>query len=120
MNNKLERIEYANVVNNLLHLYDIIERLLSRDTNINLYGNTGNYIVKPTNNQQCPIILSQNCDVKYYVDGNGNHRVILYKIMMLSEIANKYPYACSDDYDLTFEGFEDVQKKYWLNARFVC
>lgn len=71
---------------------------------------------KPIHEQELPIILSQLNNGKYIVDGNGNHRVILYKIMMLSEIASKYPYANDENYDLECMTFNDVRKKYWLNA----
>ena len=67
--------------------------------------------------QSPPIILSRNNDGTYYVDGNGNHRVLSYKIMMLAEIASKYDLVYSDDYDLSYKGFTDVTKKYWLYAR---
>ena len=63
------------------------------------------------------IVLSRNTDGTYYVDGNGNHRVLSYKIMMLAEIASKYDWVYSDDYGLTYKGFTDVTKKYWLYAR---
>ncbi len=71
---------------------------------------------KPVHEQEIPIILSQLNNGKFIVDGNGNHRVILYKIMMLSEIASKYPYANDENYDLECITFNDVRKKYWLNA----
>ena len=71
---------------------------------------------KPVNDQPVPIRLSRLDDGRYYVDGNGNHRVVLYKIMMLAEIASTYEWARSDDYDLNYIGFEDITKKYWLNA----
>lgn len=71
---------------------------------------------KPIYQQELPIILSRLDNGKYIVDGNGNHRVILYKIMMLSEIASKYPYSNDDDYDLECIKFHDIRKKYWLNA----
>lgn len=67
--------------------------------------------------QKIPIILSYNAHGNYYwVDGNGNHRVILYKMMMLAEIAEKYEWARSDGYDINYMGFHDVRKKYWLKA----
>ena len=71
----------------------------------------------PVYKYEVPIVLSQNDNGNYFVDCSGNHRVILYKIMMLSEIATTYSYACSDDYDLSYMGFEDIRKKYWLNAK---
>lgn len=67
--------------------------------------------------QQCPIILSKNRDNSFYVDGNGNHRVLTYKIMMLAEIAQKYEWIYHDDYDLSYKGFHKISKKYWLYAR---
>ena len=51
------------------------------------------------------------------MDGNGNHRILVYKIMLLAEIAQKYPWVYSEDYDLAFKGFDDVTKKYWLYAQ---
>ena len=71
---------------------------------------------KPVHNQKLPIKLSRLENGKCIIDGNGNHRIILYKIMMLSEIASKYPYANDDDYDLGCRIFNDIRKKYWLNA----
>ena len=72
---------------------------------------------KPISNQSCPIMLAYDPEVgKYWVDRNGNHRVIFYKIMMLAEIAEKYEWPCSENFDLSFNGFNDVAKRYWLNA----
>ena len=71
---------------------------------------------KPAYDQVDTVILSRLNNGKYYVDGNGNHRIVLYKIMMLAEIASAYPYACSDDYDFSYWAFSDIRKKYWLNA----
>ena len=53
---------------------------------------------------------------KYVVTYNGNHRVIMYKLMMLAEIAQNYEWACSDTYDLDYLGFQDIRKKYWILA----
>ena len=63
------------------------------------------YMLKrPVFKQRCPIALSYDEETgKYWVDGNGNHRVIFYKIMMLSEIAEKYEWSRSEDYDLEYE-----------------
>lgn len=69
--------------------------------------------------QECPIILSRNSDNTFYVDGNGNHRVLAYKIMMLAEIAQKYEWVYEDYYDLSFKGFDDITKKYWLYAQII-
>lgn len=66
--------------------------------------------------QKCPVILSRNLDNTFYVNGNGNHRVLSYKIMMLAEIAQNYKWVYEDDYDMTFNGFDDITKKYWLYA----
>lgn len=66
--------------------------------------------------QECPIVLTKNHNNQYFVDCNGNHRVIMYKIMMLAEIANKYEWARSDSYNLNYKGFNDIRKKYWLKA----
>lgn len=71
---------------------------------------------KPVYEQAAPVKLSRFEDGKYFVDGNGNHRIILYKMMMLADIAANYPYANDDDYDCSFMGFNDIRKKYWLNA----
>jgi hypothetical protein len=72
---------------------------------------------KPVNKQNVPVVLSRNSQGSYFVDGNGNHRIILYKIMLLTEIANKNPCVYSEDYDLNYRGFEDIRKKYWINAK---
>nr|WP_326184533.1 hypothetical protein [uncultured Oscillibacter sp.] len=76
------------------------------------------YMLKrPARQQPCPIKLSYDKDSNtYWVDGNGNHRVILYKIMMLAEIAEKYEWACSEDYDIHYNGFSDIRNRYWLYA----
>ena len=71
----------------------------------------------PVDSQSCPIKLSKmGTEDRYWVDGNGNHRIILYKIIMLAEIAEKYEWARSDDYDINYMGFTDIRKKYWLKA----
>ena len=69
--------------------------------------------------QNCPIILSRNLDNTFYVNGNGNHRVLSYKIMMLAEIAQKYNWVYEEDYDLSFQGFDEIAKKYWLYAHIM-
>jgi hypothetical protein len=71
---------------------------------------------KPVCKQDVPVVLSHLENGKYYIDCSGNHRIILYKIMMLAEIAASYPYAGADYYDLNYRGFNDIRKKYWLNA----
>ncbi len=71
----------------------------------------------PVDSQSCPIKLSKmGTEDRYWVDGNGNHRIILYKIIMLAEIAEKYEWARSDDYDINYMGFTDIRKKYWVKA----
>jgi len=72
---------------------------------------------KSVNEQDAPIILSRLDNGKYFVDGNGNHRIVLYKIMMLAEIAYNYSYAYDEDYDFSYWPFDDIGKKYWLNAK---
>lgn len=67
--------------------------------------------------QETPIILAENPDGTYFVDGNGNHRIIFYKMMMLSEIALQYPYAYEQNFNFNRELFKDIKKKYWLNAK---
>ena len=69
--------------------------------------------------QKCPIMLSRNSDNSFYVNGNGNHRFITYKIMMLADIAGKYEWVYDDDYDLSFNDFNEVTKKYWLYAHIL-
>ena len=68
---------------------------------------------KPIYNQDVPIILSRNKDGKYFVDGNGNHRIILYKIMMLAEIASQYS---NDSFYFPKKSLANIQKKYWIYA----
>ena len=67
-------------------------------------------------NQELFVTVSRNPDGTFFVDGNGNHRILAYKILMLSEIAKKYPWVYQDDYELSFKGFTDITKKYWLYA----
>ncbi len=69
---------------------------------------------KPIVDQELPIILSKREDEKYYVDGNGNHRVIFFKMMMLAEIIEKYSDSEIDDYRY---GFKEVREKYFLMAK---
>lgn len=71
---------------------------------------------QPVYKQAAPVTLSRLDNDKFFVNSNGNHRVILYKMMMLSEIALLYPYAYDDDFDFGCAGFDDIKKKYWLNA----
>lgn len=66
--------------------------------------------------QSRPIELSENEDGTFYVEGNGNHRVIFYKMMMLSEIALNYQLAFEKNFNFKRELFKDIKKKYWLNA----
>jgi len=39
------------------------------------------------------------------------------EIMMLAEIAYNYSYAYDEDYDFSYWPFDDIGKKYWLNAK---
>lgn len=67
--------------------------------------------------QSIPVRLTQlPSSGKYVITHNGNHRIILYKLMMLSEIAQTYEWSCSDTYDLDYLGFDDIRKKYWVLA----
>lgn len=70
----------------------------------------------PVEKQPIPIYLSQSAKDCYYVDGQGNHRVIFYKMMLLSEIASKYKYVLNQGYAFNKDLFKDICKKYWLNA----
>lgn len=76
------------------------------------------YMLKrPIFEQRCPIALSYDAETgKYWVDGNGNHRVIFYKMMMLSEIAEKYKWPRTEGFDFSYACFQDITKRYWLNA----
>ncbi|MBK5253357.1 MAG: hypothetical protein JJE03_02610 [Peptostreptococcaceae bacterium] len=65
------------------------------------------------------IKLSRLENGKYFVDGNGNHRVILYKMMMLAEIAKTDSHINLNNYSMNFRRIEKIRKKYWLNA-YVC
>lgn len=71
----------------------------------------------PVNEQPAEIILVENRDGTYFVEGNGNHRIILYKMMLLSEIALKHPNYINGDVNLNSKLFKDIKKKYWLNAK---
>ena len=71
---------------------------------------------KAVKNQSVPIVLSQNADGSYYVDDNGNHRIIFYKMMLLSEIVLKYNYVLNNEYVINRNSFKDICNKYWLNA----
>lgn len=71
---------------------------------------------KPINQQEIPIILSENKDGTYFIDGNGNHRIIFYKIMLFSEIALNYKYVFDKNFNFDRKLFKDITKKYWLNA----
>lgn len=71
---------------------------------------------KPVTEQLCPIRLSENKDGTFFVDGNGNHRVIFYKMMMFSEIALKYSNYSEDISNYNRKLFMSIKKKYWINA----
>ena len=76
------------------------------------------HLKKPVEKSLCPIELAYDPESgKYWVDGNGNHRVVLYKMMMLAEIAEKYIWSRSESFDLEYMGFDDIAKRYWLNAK---
>lgn len=60
------------------------------------------------------VILSQNKNGKYFVDGNGNHRIILYKMMMYSEIATKLK---EHKINNTETSINAIKEKYWLIAK---
>jgi len=79
--------------------------------------NYDNMLRKPANKQDLPVILSENQEGTYFIDGNGNHRVIFYKMMMLSEIALNSTYACDKSFNFNRELFKEIKKKYWLNVR---
>ncbi len=72
---------------------------------------------KPIREQDVPVALTQNEDGTYFVDGNGNHRVILYKMMLLSEISLKHSYVFDKNFNFNRELFKDVKRKYWINAK---
>ena len=72
---------------------------------------------KPCKDQLCPVMLS--CDETqsyYWVDGNGNHRIVFYKIMMLAEIAEECKKYYGGTYDPSYMRFDHITEKYWLNA----
>lgn len=66
--------------------------------------------------QEIPVILSQNEDGTYFVDGNGNHRIILYKMMMYSEIATMSQKSTESLFYNNSISINDIKKKYWLIA----
>lgn len=72
---------------------------------------------KAVTEQDVPIILSENKDGTYFVDGNGNHRIVFYKMMLFSEIALEYSLARDKNFDFNRELFKDIKQKYWLNAK---
>ena len=82
---------------------------------------------KPTSQQENRIILSRLDNGNYFVDGNGNHRVVLYKIMMFAEIVvahnnyfytdGRFIYDDEEDFiELSECKINNIKKKYWLNA----
>lgn len=72
---------------------------------------------KQCDQQQNPILLSKLEDGRYYVDGNGNHRVIFYKIMMLSEIyCRLQECGCEEEYDGDYI-LPEIDRIFWLNAK---
>ena len=74
---------------------------------------------KPVNQQSCPIKLLKDKNGDYWVEGNGNHRVIMYKLMMLAEISNVAEWVRRESYDTNSKTHESIRQKYWLNAN-VC
>ena len=71
---------------------------------------------RPTVQQLTPICVSPVGNGKYFVTNNGNHRTILYKLMMMAEIYEKKHYYIGEDNYLDYRYFQDVSNKYWLNA----
>ena len=71
---------------------------------------------KPVYEQHCPIKLLKDRAGHYWVAENGNHRVILYKMMMLAEISEQYAWTREDSYDINLRLHQEIRKKYWLNA----
>ncbi|NLJ30629.1 MAG: hypothetical protein GX424_03340 [Clostridiales bacterium] len=69
---------------------------------------------RPAHEQVAPVTLSRLDNGKYYIDSNGNHRIVFYQLMMLSEISTTYPLANAEDYNL--RTFDNIKKRYWLNA----
>ena len=73
-----------------------------------------NMLRKSIMEQENPVILSQNENGTYFVNGNGNHRIILYKMMMYSEIAAKLE---EHKINNTKTSINAIKKKYWLIAK---
>lgn len=69
-----------------------------------------------SSNQENLVKLSQCENNKYYVDGNGNHRIITYKIMMLAEISKIYGNSYLQNCGFSLSENNKIAKKYWLNA----
>ena len=74
------------------------------------------HLKKSTAQQMTPICVSPAGNGKYFLNSNGNHRTILYKLMMMAEIYEKKHYYISENEYLDYRCFQDVSNKYWLNA----
>lgn len=74
-----------------------------------------------TDMQQVPVILSPLENGKYYIDGNGNHRMILYKLMFLIKLCKTFTDIVSEK-DLNNIYYKnnfcinEIISNYWLNA----
>ena len=56
--------------------------------------------------KQPPMVQLSKTGNKYYVDGNGNHRIAAYKMMYLADLAH-------EDWQVA----ERAKHIYWLNAK---
>lgn len=101
----------------IIESYMRIKRAPSYITDGRVTRNKYFYMLKkPVFAQSAPVILSRLDDGKYFIDCNGNHRIILFKIMMLAEILSALPYVSTNNYNWSYMDFNEIRKKYWLNA----
>ena len=133
---KFERIPYSHSTERKIYVRDIIGTVhedygglpliqaymrLKRGDKWILQGEvtSGKYfchLKKSTAQQMTPICVSPAGNGKYFLNSNGNHRTILYKLMMMAEIYEKKHYYISENEYLDYRCFQDVSNKYWLNA----
>ncbi|MEA4973675.1 MAG: hypothetical protein VB119_10975 [Candidatus Metalachnospira sp.] len=109
-----ERVQLSDIVGSSYDMYSDIPWIVAyqkikRASTYILQGDTtiGKYkwqLKKPCIEQWNKIELTRTNN-GLYIDGNGNHRVIIYKMMMFSELSSK-----------RYTELSAICKQYWLKA----
>jgi hypothetical protein len=131
---KLKKIPLVKVVGTSVHAYagSLLEAFLNLqhiDNYIISSIKSPKQFIKDIRNpsQSDYVILYPNSDKTYFINGNGNHRIICYKLIMLSEIAKKIStgncwnhHECVSEFSkrlINGDIFIDITKKYWIYAQ---